>query len=197
MCRPQAAAAVIVARSAPATVRPRRRRRAPPVRLLRGGRARCRWRAARLPRGWCDLPRVQDGFRGAHRSGGPLERSRQIGTDATLRLVPGSVAVETRQAMTNIRDVLERSGSSVDRAVHCAVVLADLRRWGDERRSRRALPTSPAGALTRDSPTASGSCPAGAPCRAERPPSGAIRPDAAAARPGRPDTGCAAPPSRA
>jgi enamine deaminase RidA (YjgF/YER057c/UK114 family) len=44
--------------------------------------------------------------------------------------VPGGIGPETRQAMTNIRSVLERHGSSMARVVKCTAMLADIKEWG-------------------------------------------------------------------
>jgi len=57
--------------------------------------------------------------------------SGQIGTapDARGALVPGGIEAETRQTLMNIKDVLERSGSSLDRVVKCTVFMADMREW--------------------------------------------------------------------
>ena len=69
-------------------------------------------------------------FSPAVRVGNMLYLSGAIGTDrATGRLVPGGIEAETRQTMDNIRDVLERSGSSLDRVVRCLVMLADMGEW--------------------------------------------------------------------
>lgn len=68
-------------------------------------------------------------FSPAVRVGDMLYLSGQIGTAADGRLVGGGIAAETRQTMENIRDVLERSGSSLDRVVKCTVMLADMREW--------------------------------------------------------------------
>jgi enamine deaminase RidA (YjgF/YER057c/UK114 family) len=45
----------------------------------------------------------------------PLYLSGQLGTDSTGNLVAGGIAPETRQAMENIRAVVEGNGSSMDR----------------------------------------------------------------------------------
>ncbi|MEO7456946.1 MAG: RidA family protein [Gemmatimonadaceae bacterium] len=50
----------------------------------------------------------------------------QLGTDSTGRLAPGGIQAETRQAMTNIKALLDRNGSSMDRVVKCTVFLADM-----------------------------------------------------------------------
>lgn len=69
-------------------------------------------------------------FSPAVRANGFLFLAGQIGTDSTGRLVAGGIRAETRQAMENIRGVLQRSGSSLDRVVKCTVFLADMSEWG-------------------------------------------------------------------
>ena len=44
-------------------------------------------------------------------------------------LVPGGIKAETRQALENIRTVLERHGSSLDRVIKCTAMLADMQEW--------------------------------------------------------------------
>ena len=68
-------------------------------------------------------------FSPAVRVGNVLYLSGQIGTDSTGRLVPGGIGPETRQTMENIRDVLARTGSSLDRVVKCTVMMADMAEW--------------------------------------------------------------------
>ena len=68
-------------------------------------------------------------FSDAVRVGDMLYLSGQIGTDSTLKLVPGGIVPETRQTLENIRAVLERNGSSLDRVVKCTVMLADMGEW--------------------------------------------------------------------
>ena len=55
----------------------------------------------------------------------------QIGTSADAQggVVPGGIQAETRQTMLNIKDVLEKSGSSMDRVVKCTVFMADMKEW--------------------------------------------------------------------
>src|SRR4030095_2627153 len=67
----------------------------------------------------------------AVRVGNMLYLSGQIGTpDATSgSVVPGGIEAETRQTLENIKDVLQRTGSSMDRVVKCTVMLADMREW--------------------------------------------------------------------
>lgn len=68
-------------------------------------------------------------FSEAVRVGDMLWLSGQIGTGADGQVVPGGIAAETRQAMENIRRVLERHGSSLDQVVKCLVMLADMAEW--------------------------------------------------------------------
>ena len=63
------------------------------------------------------------------RVGNLLFLSGQIGVTSTGALVPGGIGPETRQALDNIRDVLQRTGSSMERVVKCTVMLADMREW--------------------------------------------------------------------
>lgn len=72
-----------------------------------------------------DLP-----FSEAVRVGDMLYMSGQIGTlPGTTELVPGGIVEETRQTLENVRAVLERHGSSLDRIVKCTIFLADIGDW--------------------------------------------------------------------
>ena len=66
-------------------------------------------------------------FSAAVRVGPLLMLSGQLGTDSTSTVVPGGIAPETRQALENIRRILEANGSSLDHVVKCTVMLADMR----------------------------------------------------------------------
>jgi 2-iminobutanoate/2-iminopropanoate deaminase len=68
-------------------------------------------------------------FSPAVRVGNVLFLSGQIGTTSTGALIPGGIEAETRQTLENIRDVLQRTGSSMDRVAKCTVMLADIRDW--------------------------------------------------------------------
>jgi 2-iminobutanoate/2-iminopropanoate deaminase len=70
-------------------------------------------------------------FSPAVRVGNMLYLSGQIGTpDASSgSVVPGGIEAETRQTLENIKDVLQRTGSSMDRVVKCTVMMADMREW--------------------------------------------------------------------
>jgi 2-iminobutanoate/2-iminopropanoate deaminase len=63
----------------------------------------------------------------AIRSGDLIFASGQLGLDpATGSLVPGGIEAETRQALTNLKHVLEASGSGLERVVKTTVFLKDM-----------------------------------------------------------------------
>ena len=69
-------------------------------------------------------------FSEAVRVGDLLLLSGQIGNlPGTLELAEGGIQAETRQALENIRAVLERHGSSMDRVVKCTVMVDDIEEW--------------------------------------------------------------------
>ena len=69
-------------------------------------------------------------FSEAVQVGDLLFLSGQIGAvPGTLTLAPGGIEAEAVQAMENIKGVLLRHGSSMDRVVKCTVFLADMRDW--------------------------------------------------------------------
>jgi reactive intermediate/imine deaminase len=68
-------------------------------------------------------------FSPAVKANGFIFLSGQVGTDSTGRLVSGGIQAETRQTMTNIREVLARSGSSMDKVVKCTVFILDMAEW--------------------------------------------------------------------
>jgi len=66
----------------------------------------------------------------AVRVGDTLYLSGQIGIQpGTLKLVPGGIGAESRQAMSNIRTSLEAHGYSMSDVVKCTVMLADMGEW--------------------------------------------------------------------
>jgi reactive intermediate/imine deaminase len=72
-----------------------------------------------------DLP-----FSDAVRAGGLLFVSGQLGVRPGERaLVPGGIEAETAQALDNIRTILERNGSGLERVVKCTAFLADMEEW--------------------------------------------------------------------
>ena len=70
-------------------------------------------------------------FSAAVRVGRMLYLSGQIGIDASGKLVPGGISAETRQAMENIKAVLEDNGSFLDHVVKATVMLADMNEWSE------------------------------------------------------------------
>lgn len=69
-------------------------------------------------------------FSEAVRAGDLLFVSGQIGNaPGTLDPVAGGIEGESRQALENMRAILERHGSSLDGVVKCTVFLADMREW--------------------------------------------------------------------
>lgn len=68
-------------------------------------------------------------FSPAVRVGNVLYLSGQLGTDSTGNLVAGGIEAETRQALTNIKNILMANGSDMDHVVKCLVMLADIGEW--------------------------------------------------------------------
>ncbi len=63
----------------------------------------------------------------ANRSGDFVFTAGQLGLNPeTMELVPGGVEAETRQALTNIKHVLEAAGSSMDFVLKTTVFLCDI-----------------------------------------------------------------------
>ena len=69
-------------------------------------------------------------FSEAVRAGNTLYLSGQIGiVPGTLKLVPGGIREEARQAMENIKASLEAHGYAMSDIVKCTVMLADISDW--------------------------------------------------------------------
>jgi 2-iminobutanoate/2-iminopropanoate deaminase len=66
----------------------------------------------------------------AVRANGFLFLAGQLGRDSTGQLVAGGIQPQTRQTLENIRRLLARTGSSMDRVVKCTVFMADMAEWG-------------------------------------------------------------------
>lgn len=66
-------------------------------------------------------------FSSAVRVGNVLYLSGQVGAlPGTRELAAGGIAAETRQALENIKQVLEYSGSALDQVVKCTVFLLNI-----------------------------------------------------------------------
>jgi reactive intermediate/imine deaminase len=69
-------------------------------------------------------------FSEAVRAGDTLYLSGQVGIQpGTMKLVPGGIREEARQALANIRTSLEANGYSLGDVVKCTVMLADKGEW--------------------------------------------------------------------
>lgn len=69
-------------------------------------------------------------FSDAVRAGDLLFVSGQIGNrPGSLEVVPGGIRNQAHQALENIRAILERNGSGLDRVAKCTVFLADIAEW--------------------------------------------------------------------
>ena len=70
-------------------------------------------------------------FSEAVQVGNTLYLSGNIGNiPGQKKLVEGGIKAETKQAMENIKRVLQRNGSSFDKVFKCTVMLADIKEWG-------------------------------------------------------------------
>ena len=69
-------------------------------------------------------------FSEAVRVGHMLYLSGQVGNaPGQATVVEGGIQAETRQTMENIKAVLERYGTSLDRVVKCLVMIDDMSEW--------------------------------------------------------------------
>ncbi len=67
----------------------------------------------------------------ANRNGNLVFTAGQLGLDPeTMEIVPGGIEAETRQALTNIKFVLESAGSSLNSVVKTTVFLKDIKDFG-------------------------------------------------------------------
>jgi reactive intermediate/imine deaminase len=71
-------------------------------------------------------------FSEAVRFGDLLFLSGQIGSKpGELKVVEGGIQAETRQAMANIAQTLQRHGSSMDKVIKCTIFIARMDEWAD------------------------------------------------------------------
>ncbi len=69
-------------------------------------------------------------FSDAVRVGDILYLSGEIGLDyGAMKLVPGGIQAETKQALENIKKTLEKYGSSMDNVFKCTVMITDMKEW--------------------------------------------------------------------
>ena len=103
----------------------------PLLALCIGGLTACTHSSPNFEVEFISTPSPSPVFSPAVRVGNLLYLSGQIGTDSSNKLVAGGLQAEARQALNNIKRVLEQNGSSLDRVVKCTVFLADMREWQD------------------------------------------------------------------
>lgn len=72
-------------------------------------------------------------FSEAVRAGDLLYLSGQIGNvpGNEPAPVPGGVVAESRQALTNVKQVLQRHGSGLDEVIKCTIFLVDMTEWSE------------------------------------------------------------------
>ena len=71
-------------------------------------------------------------FSEAVQVGNMLYLSGQVGNiPGEMNVVPGGIGHETRQTMENIKEVLERYGSSMDQVVKCLCMLENINEWAE------------------------------------------------------------------
>lgn len=77
------------------------------------------------------LPKAIGPYNAATRFGDLVYTSGQLGLSVeTGELVPGGVEAETRQALTNLKNVLEAAGSSLEQVLKTTVFLRDIADFG-------------------------------------------------------------------
>lgn len=77
-----------------------------------------------------EFERMNLPFSEAVRVGDLLFMSGQLGTDPeTDQLPEGGIEAEAELLMQNVKRVVEKHGSSMDRVVKCTVFLADISEW--------------------------------------------------------------------
>jgi len=84
--------------------------------------------AAQAPQFLNTNPQSTAPFSSAVKVGNMLYLAGQLGTDKG-KLVDGGVQPETKQALTNIKTVLEANGSDMEHVVKCTVFMADMKEW--------------------------------------------------------------------
>jgi 2-iminobutanoate/2-iminopropanoate deaminase len=68
-------------------------------------------------------------FSPAVKVGNMIYLAGQLGTDNNNKLAEGGIGPETKQALTNIKNLLEANGSDMEHVVKCTVFLADMKEW--------------------------------------------------------------------
>ena len=71
-------------------------------------------------------PNTSSPYSDAVRVGSTLYLAGLLGLGDDGKLVPGGITPESERTMENLKQILERNGSSLDRVVSCLVFLADF-----------------------------------------------------------------------
>lgn len=76
-------------------------------------------------------PKALGPYSAANRFGDLIYTAGQIGLDpATGKLVEGGIEEQTRQALVNLKNILEAAGSSLDNVLKTTVFLQDINEFG-------------------------------------------------------------------
>jgi reactive intermediate/imine deaminase len=85
--------------------------------------------AAQAPQFLNTNPRSTAPFSSAVKVGNMLYLAGQLGVGKDGKVVEGGVGPETKQALTNIKELLEANNSDMQHVVKCTVFLADMKEW--------------------------------------------------------------------
>jgi 2-iminobutanoate/2-iminopropanoate deaminase len=78
-----------------------------------------------------NAPKAIGPYSAATRFGNLVFTAGQLGIDPqTGELVPGGIEAQTRQALTNLKNVLEAAGSSLPQVLKTTVFLQDINQFG-------------------------------------------------------------------
>jgi 2-iminobutanoate/2-iminopropanoate deaminase len=76
-------------------------------------------------------PEPKGNYSQAVRVGDLLFISGQLPLDAEGRLVSGTVAAQAKQALSNIRAILEAAGGTMAHMVQCTIYISDITHWAE------------------------------------------------------------------
>ena len=76
-------------------------------------------------------PLPKDNYSQAVRIGDLLFISGQLPLDAEGRLVSGTLAAHAKQALSNIRAILEAAGGTMAHMVQCTIYISDITHWAE------------------------------------------------------------------
>tara|TARA_B110000444_G_scaffold250220_1_gene276295 strand:- start:10888 stop:11325 length:438 start_codon:yes stop_codon:yes gene_type:complete len=57
--------------------------------------------------------------------------SGEVGTLPNGKLIEGGITAETKQILTNIKNILNKMGASMDDVFKCTCMLSDISEWGE------------------------------------------------------------------